>query len=80
MKKKVWGPKYRLGQSLGTDCAPKPIIYINRHQDVDIFLVHPEIGGYHFNTQEVDEPLQLDMSDLCLSDDLLQGNNGEPNY
>lgn len=42
--------------------------------------MHPEIGGYHFNTQEVDEPLQLDMSDLCLSDDLLQGNNGEPNY
>ncbi|EXB57235.1 hypothetical protein L484_001236 [Morus notabilis] len=28
-----------------------------------------------FNLQEVDEPLQLDMSELCLSDDFIQGNN-----
>jgi len=27
--------------------------------------------------QEVDEPLQLDMSELCLSDDFSQGNNGK---
>ena len=30
--------------------------------------------------QEVDEPLQLDMSELCLSDDLIQGNNGKPHF
>lgn len=29
--------------------------------------------------QEVDEPLQLDMSELCLSDDFPQGNDGEHN-
>jgi hypothetical protein len=29
--------------------------------------------------QEVDEPLQLDMSELCLSDDFSQGNDGKPN-
>lgn len=27
--------------------------------------------------QEVDEPLQLDMSELCLSDDFSQGNIGK---
>jgi hypothetical protein len=27
--------------------------------------------------QEVDEPLQLDMSELCLSDDFSQGNDGK---
>lgn len=30
--------------------------------------------------QEVDEPLQLDMSELCLSDDFPQGNDGEHNW
>lgn len=29
--------------------------------------------------QEVDEPLQLDMSELCLSDDFSQGNDGKHN-
>lgn len=29
--------------------------------------------------QEVDEPLQLDMSELCLSDDFSQGNDGQHN-
>jgi hypothetical protein len=27
--------------------------------------------------QEVDEPLQLDMSELCLSDDFTENNNGK---
>lgn len=27
--------------------------------------------------QEVDEPLQLDMSELCLSDDFIQNKNGK---
>ena len=29
--------------------------------------------------QEVDEPLQLDMSELCLNDDFSQGNDGKHN-
>lgn len=30
--------------------------------------------------QEVDEPLQLDMSELCLSNDFSQGNDCKCNY
>ena len=32
------------------------------------------------NLQEVDEPLHLNMSELCLSDEFLQGNSGKRQY
>lgn len=41
-------------------------------------LLHNSLSFIPLICQEIDEPLQLDMSELCLSDDLIQGNNGKP--
>lgn len=46
-----------------------------------LLLCFAHIIKIHFrllNFQEVDEPLPLDMSELCLTNDFMQGNNGKP--
>ena len=48
---------------------------------VAIYYYHAQIIKIRLlllNFQEVDEPLPLDMSELCLTDDFMQGNNGKP--
>lgn len=57
------------------------VCYYLTSQDMSyLCLLHKSFYFMSLICQEVDEPLQLDMSELCLSDDLIQGNNGKPDF